>query len=260
MMIDLALSGCGALGPAHVGAVAALRVGGMRIESIAGTSAGSIVAAGVACGFDTAAMRAIAEATIGTDLLDLRPLPFMRAGWGLCAGDALRRALREHLGDRRMRDVTIPLSVVATAVEDGAGVFFSSVATPDLRMVDVVLASCSIPFVFQAATIPGRAGRFVDGGLVANVPFGAMRSHPERVRRRVAVLVRGRRTARTVTGLLSYARAIMSAALDASHVPPDVDAIRVDVDGDALDLDIGQETIAAYHDAGYRAAERWLLA
>lgn len=58
MRINLALQGGGVLGIAEVGAVAALREAGYRIENVAGTSAGSIVASMVAAGMSDADLRA----------------------------------------------------------------------------------------------------------------------------------------------------------------------------------------------------------
>ena len=51
MKIGLALSGGGIRGAAHVGAIKALEENGIKIDAVAGTSAGSIVTALYAMGY-----------------------------------------------------------------------------------------------------------------------------------------------------------------------------------------------------------------
>ena len=53
MKIGLALSGGGIRGAAHVGAIKALEENGIKIDAVAGTSAGSIVTALYAMGYTT---------------------------------------------------------------------------------------------------------------------------------------------------------------------------------------------------------------
>ena len=53
MKIGLALSGGGVRGAAHVGAIKALEENGIKIDAVAGTSAGSIVGALYAMGYTT---------------------------------------------------------------------------------------------------------------------------------------------------------------------------------------------------------------
>ena len=53
MKIGLALSGGGVRGAAHIGAIKALQENGIKIDAVAGTSAGSIVAALLGMGYTT---------------------------------------------------------------------------------------------------------------------------------------------------------------------------------------------------------------
>jgi len=50
--IGLALSGGAVLGFAHLGVIKVLQERGIKIDCVAGTSAGSLVGAFFACGFD----------------------------------------------------------------------------------------------------------------------------------------------------------------------------------------------------------------
>ena len=53
MKIGLALAGGGVRGAAHIGAIKALEENGIKIDAVAGTSAGSIVAALYGMGYTT---------------------------------------------------------------------------------------------------------------------------------------------------------------------------------------------------------------
>ena len=56
MKIGLALAGGGVRGAAHIGAIKALEENGIKIDAVAGTSAGSIVAALYGMGYTTEEM------------------------------------------------------------------------------------------------------------------------------------------------------------------------------------------------------------
>ena len=90
-------------------------------------------------------------------------LPFAGRFGGLIKGDALQAMINREVKNRPIEQMRIPLGVVATDLQSGKGVLFRR---GDTGMA--VRASCSIPGVFQPATIQGR--EYVDGGLVAPVP------------------------------------------------------------------------------------------
>lgn len=260
--VDLALSGCGALGPAHVGVLHALRSAQVQIPRVAGTSAGSLVAAGLACGLPTSQMARIAEMVLaGGDILDERAFPFLRSGWGVCAGDRLHSLIRDHLGSgKTLGETKIPLAIVVTDVEAGAPLVLRSDTHPDVLIADAVAASCSIPFVFSARRIAGLPGWYVDGGVTANVPG---RAWPTVSPGCVSLVVRvGSRTPRRqVTGPLSFARAIVGAVMgnaDWRLVDAVDEVVDVVVDGDALDFKASDHEVAALHDAGHDAIVEWL--
>jgi predicted acylesterase/phospholipase RssA len=167
--IGLVLSGGGARGFAHVGAIRALAEAGVPIDLVGGTSMGAAIGAGLA--------------------LD----------WG----DAEFQGLAATLSDRkRVRDLTLPfVSFYATrkltqiiqtwtegaAIEDLWRPFFC--VSSNLSRAEIVVhrrgelwravrASTAIPGVF--APMPGSEGEvLVDGGTMNNFPLDIMRDRFE---------------------------------------------------------------------------------
>jgi NTE family protein len=81
----------------------------------------------------------------------------------------LRTILSGLLDHRALSDPSaIPLTVAATDVETGASVQWSNREIT----VEVLLASCCLPFVFQAVEIEGRA--YWDGGYSGNPPLAPL--------------------------------------------------------------------------------------
>jgi NTE family protein len=71
--------------------------------------------------------------------------------------------VREQTGGRLIEQMPMPLGIVATDLDSGAGVLFRRGDTGT-----AVRASSSVPAVFQPVRIGER--EFVDGGLVSPVP------------------------------------------------------------------------------------------
>lgn len=156
--VGLALGGGAARGFAHIGVIQVLEENGIKVDLVAGTSAGSLVAALYASGRSGKELVALADAMDEGALTDWT-FP-MR---GLIRGEALARFVRDKTGNRPMEQLPIPLGIVATDLGEGTPVLF--------RQGDVgtaVRASSAVPAVFQPVRIGSR--EYVDGGLVAPVP------------------------------------------------------------------------------------------
>jgi NTE family protein len=125
---------------------------------VVGTSAGSLVAALHAAG-KTAAELANLALTMDEGTITDWAFP----GRGLIRGEALARYVREQTGGVPIEKMKIPLGIVATDLDSGAGVLFQR---GDTGLA--VRASSSVPAVFQPVKIGER--EYVDGGLVAPVP------------------------------------------------------------------------------------------
>jgi NTE family protein len=201
--VALALSGGGARGIAHVGALRALEEAGIPVDAIAGNSMGAIVGGIYATGVRSAELERIVRSVDWNSLSTGRPdrrtvsvgrrkdrydslagVDFgFKEGLRLPAGalgeHGVNRFLIEHLapagyaagGD--FDKLPIPFRAVATALDDGDRVV--------LRKGDLaraVRASMSIPLFFPPVEWEGR--KLVDGLVVDNLPtdvaceFGAL--------------------------------------------------------------------------------------
>jgi uncharacterized protein len=83
--------------------------------------------------------------------------------------DGLNAALREHLGDARLRDALTPILVTAYDLERRAAVFFRSARSDrDVAMWEVARATSAAPTYFEPWRVSGAA--LVDGGVFAVNP------------------------------------------------------------------------------------------
>lgn len=173
--IYVAFSGSGFLCPTEVGALLGLESKARRIEAIAGTSGGAIVAALYACHPDAQELAGLVRS--------LDWLPLMRFGswlsypahaWrmmrqmGWCNPKPLHAFLLEQTAYARFRDLEIDLKVTATDLQAGKLRVFSRDTSPQMLVADAVRASTSIPFVYPPMDIAGRA--YVDGGVTLDLP------------------------------------------------------------------------------------------
>lgn len=164
--LGLALGGGAARGFAHVGVIQVLEQNGIRPDLVAGTSAGSLVAALYAAGMSGAELERAAMSMEEATLTDWT-LPFN--GRGVLKGDALARYVRQTVGGKLIEQMNMPLGILATDLANGQGTLF--------RRGDTALAvraSSAVPGVFTPVAIGGR--EFVDGGLVAPVPVSQARA------------------------------------------------------------------------------------
>ena len=156
--IGLALGGGAARGFAHIGVIQVLEEAGIRPDLVAGTSAGSLVAALYASGKTGAEMAVLALAMDEGAITD-----WAFPSRGLIRGEALARYVRDQTGGRPIEQMKLPLGIVATHLDSGVGVLFQR---GDTGLA--VRASSAVPAVFQPVKI-GPA-EYVDGGLVSPVP------------------------------------------------------------------------------------------
>jgi len=156
--IGLALGGGAARGFAHIGVIQVLEEAGIRPDLVAGTSAGSLVAALYASGKDGAEL---ARSALAMDESAIADWSF--PGRALLRGEALARYVREQTGGRTIEQMRLPLGIVATDLDSGAPILFQRGDTGA-----AVRASSAVPALFQPVKIGSR--EYVDGGLVSPVP------------------------------------------------------------------------------------------
>ncbi len=161
--IGVALSGGSALGIAHIGIMQTFRDNGIAVDCIAGTSAGSVVAACYA--FDVP-MKDVAQAARETNWLKLSRASYSLKG--LAANTAIGEVIVKLIGsDARIEDASIPLAIVATDIGTGEKIVFRSGS-----VARAVMASTCIPGLFVPIHYEERL--LVDGGLVENLPIAEL--------------------------------------------------------------------------------------
>lgn len=147
----------------HVGVVQALAERGCVPAAVVGTSSGAVVGALTCAG--------VAPPTILDELTQMRPLQAMRVNplfWrGLFTAPGLRSLLERHLPPR-FEDLAIPLAVGVV----GRGRAHRLLTSGPL--VDAVLASCAMPWVFEAVDVGGE--RLADGGAADRLGLAAWRA------------------------------------------------------------------------------------
>ncbi len=194
--------GGGCRAAAFAGAYEAAFGLGVRFSEVAGTSAGSIVAAllaaGAEPGFLTSKLRVLDFNTMLVKpersifgrrspwLSFLRPIPkgatfdsvvevvvmgglYSSEGIGKWVEDCLQELLGKRNKSVEFQDLPVPLHVVAGNLDAMKPRVWSSRTTPAYSVAHAVRASCTIPLFFQ----PVEEGTtlLVDGGVVSNLPL-----------------------------------------------------------------------------------------
>ena len=167
--LGLALSGGGARGFAHPGVLKAFEDLGIKPDIISGTSAGALAGVLYADGYTS------------EEIMEM----FSKKGWtkfaeikiptnALFGSTGFHKFLKKHLRTKNLEDLQIPVKVVTTNLDEGFSVTFDKGP-----IVDIVVASCSIPIIFAPVLIDGV--HYVDGGLFKNFPVSTIREESETV-------------------------------------------------------------------------------
>jgi NTE family protein len=161
--VGLALGSGGARGLAHIGVLKALEAHGIKVDMLAGSSMGSLIAAVYANGIEPHMMEKLALNLKRKHWLDLT-VP----GMGFVAGEKIKQLIRLLTHGKRIEELSKELAVVATDIETGERVVFR-----EGPVDQAVRASISIPGIF----VPERVGDrlLVDGGVIDRVPITVIR-------------------------------------------------------------------------------------
>lgn len=164
--IGFAMSGGGSKGFTHIGALMAFEQFNIHPDIISGVSAGSIAAVLYASGLTPDEMM---------DCFD----EYSRFGdfteWniprtGLLNLHRFGKLLESWLSVKNLEELKMPVVICATDLDKG-----NSVGWSKGEIVPRVLASCSIPIIFNPIKINGT--HYVDGGVLRNLPAWAIRKH-----------------------------------------------------------------------------------
>jgi NTE family protein len=163
LRIALALGGGAARGFAHIGVIKGLEARGIYPDIIVGTSAGSIVGALYAGGYNGIELNRLAldmdEAVLSDWAMPSR---------GLFKGESLQNYVNKALKNRPIEKLEHKFAATATDLHTGQLVVFEQGNTGQ-----AVRASSSVPGVFEPVRI--GAQEYVDGGLVSPVPVRVAR-------------------------------------------------------------------------------------
>ena len=162
--LGLALSGGGARGFAHPGALKAIEDFGLRPEIISGTSSGAMAAVFYADGYSP---EEIISLFVGKELREFVDIQVPVAA--IFGTSGFRRFLKKHLRAKKFEELQIPVKIVTTNFDEGKSMIFDQGP-----IIDALIASCSIPIVFNPVVINGV--NYVDGGVCKNFPVSTIRS------------------------------------------------------------------------------------
>ncbi|MDL5512983.1 patatin-like phospholipase family protein [Arenibacter sp. M-2] len=193
--VGLVLSGGGAKGLAHIGALKVIEEAGVKIDYITGTSMGAIVGALYASGYSAKELDSIFKNTDFESLIqDNVPrsaktfyekedseryaltLPFNKfkisIPQAISGGQSIYNEfvrLLYHVKDvNDFSKLPIPFLCVATDVETGDQILLDKGYLPE-----AILASGTFPSLFRPVEINGRV--LIDGGVVNNYPIGELK-------------------------------------------------------------------------------------
>ncbi|WP_326541639.1 patatin-like phospholipase family protein [Pseudorhodoferax sp.] len=174
--IALVLGSGGVRSIAAIGAVDRLAREGIRPDLVVGCSSGALFGATIAMGMNAREALETATGLWSSELTQQkrwRALPQLIAPkWaGFDADFSLRdnrliaQRLRSAFGTRQLQELALPLRVVATDAATGQRVVLT-----EGSVVDALLASMAVPFIFPSVEIGGR--RLVDGVVSDPLPVG----------------------------------------------------------------------------------------
>ncbi|WP_197454555.1 patatin-like phospholipase family protein [Stieleria varia] len=168
--VGLALGGGGARGIAHVGVLEVLQRENIVFDSIAGTSAGSIVAAAISSGY--------AADEVGQFFRDemIPPKFFAKSGalrraWLVHSfrGSRFETKLRRYMKTLDFAQVDLPLSITTLDLISG-----NQMIRRSGDVVNAVLQSINHPVFGRPILAEGQM--LVDGGVLMNVPASVLRA------------------------------------------------------------------------------------
>lgn len=183
----IVLGGGGVKAIAHIGALHALAMKNhlRLVKKFVGLSAGSLVAFGMCLGYTIGALKDICERFDFAVLQEPAPDGFLSFidNYGIDTGEKLVRFLQALLTIKGYpADLTFEglkamkgpyaLEVVASNLTSGLPVIFSATKTPEVKIVDALRASMSLPFYFWPVHIGDSL--LVDGGVHGLYPMNLL--------------------------------------------------------------------------------------
>ncbi|MFW5888211.1 MAG: patatin-like phospholipase family protein [Patescibacteria group bacterium] len=159
--IGLALGGGGAKGLAHIGVLKVLEKENIKIDFLAGTSIGSLVAAYYAAHQEIEGLekKILKKSDWKTGLFIFDP----SLKKGILKGEKIKKIISELIGVDDFQELQLPLTLTSTDLKKGTLVELS-----EGDLIQAIRASISVPLVFRP--IKYKDMLLTDGGLADPVP------------------------------------------------------------------------------------------
>ncbi|GAB6137208.1 patatin-like phospholipase family protein [Halanaerobaculum tunisiense] len=170
--INLSLSGGGVKGIAQLGGLKAIEEAGIEIVSVAGSSAGAIIAALYGAGYTCNNLKQVIFDQDLTYFKDDLSLVRLIRQFGLYKGDAFLNWMKEKLaakGVRTFSDLDKEVKIIATDATYRKAKVFSQQTSPCLSVAKAVRMAMSIPIFYTPCSY--QTNSYVDGGVMNNLPL-----------------------------------------------------------------------------------------
>ncbi|MBR2974324.1 MAG: patatin-like phospholipase family protein [Clostridia bacterium] len=159
--IGLALSGGGARGFAHLGALMAFADNGIAFDCVAGTSVGSLFASAYALGLPLDQVQSFCNTVKDKDLVTR----WLKVG---SPSSNIQRLADKLFDGATFQETQIPCACVAVDLVSGSEVVLNTGS-----LAKACSASCAVPLVFTPVETDGMV--LVDGGIANNIPADVCR-------------------------------------------------------------------------------------
>lgn len=197
MRTGLCLSGGGIKGAAHIGAIKAFEEENIKFDSVAGTSAGSIVATLYACGYSSNEIYSLFE-KYGKDVkyIDWKNIFKIILGLifkrtlvikGLNSGEVIEKIVNKACNEKGFYNINqIPKELLIPTIDSDSGkvYIFNSAGIDaednnekyisEMPIGKTVRASCSYPLIFCPCLYGNK--EFLDGGIKENMPWKELKA------------------------------------------------------------------------------------
>ena len=231
--------------------------GVVRVTRLAGTSAGAISGALYAAGVSMLTAKAYFRSKRATFAAAFpAQMSQTTAIWKLLRNkpfwsqDPLRKALEELLPKniRQLKDLNIPLTIVATDLSELSAVTFKSDDKEDAarNLIMALLDSSGVPFLFRSASPSKNQRLLVDGGICNNLPSEYLNASEEKGEV-LGITFSDAKFSGSPTTALGLSKALLEAAMNASVLRSRMSLARSHVirtDLSSFDFDEGIERAA----------------
>lgn len=190
MYTSIVISGGAMKAMACIGVARLLEERGLMkpVKNFVGTSAGSIICLFMALGYTSVEIRAALLETLSDDSLtsfDIEKIFDIMTTYGMNDGSGIARSLERaiyrkyHIKDVSFMDLAKAsgknLVVCVSNLTKETPEYLSVDTAPGLSVIKAVVASCSIPILFQPVEIGGCM--YLDGALYNNFPIDYFSEH-----------------------------------------------------------------------------------